>query len=84
MLEYSQGENYWPNYAADVTQWVRECEQRQRRNPPLIHRQAPLGMINASHPFQKVTWDSDNTTLFSYQYLPHWKERAGICSFSPI
>lgn len=48
---------YWPGYEHDVECWVKQCELCQRRNPPHPNPQAPLGTIQASQPFEKLSWD---------------------------
>ena len=48
---------YWPGYEQDVERWVKQCDQCQRRNPPPATPVAPLGTIQASYPFEKISWD---------------------------
>ena len=48
---------YWPGYEQDVEHWVKQCEQCQKRNPPHPTPSAPLVTIQASHPFEKISWD---------------------------
>ena len=38
-------------------QWVKQCEQCQKRNHPQPNPVAPLGTITASRPFEKLSWD---------------------------
>jgi len=47
----------WPGYEQDVKCWVKQCDQCQRRNPPHSTPVAPLGTIQASYPFEKISWD---------------------------
>ena len=48
---------YWPGYERDVESWVKECEQCQRRNPPQPNPPAPLGTIQATTPFEVLSWN---------------------------
>ena len=48
---------YWPGYEADIAQWVLQCEACQRRNPPVVTPCAPLGTLEASYPFERISWD---------------------------
>lgn len=48
---------YWPGYEQDVQRWVQECEQCQKRNPPQPNPPAPLGTIQATEPFEILSWD---------------------------
>ena len=48
---------YWPGYEQDIRTWVQNCVQCQQRNPPIPQAQAPLGTIQASYPFEKISWD---------------------------
>ena len=48
---------YWPGYEADIAQWVLQCEACQRRNPPGVTPCAPLGTLEASYPFERISWD---------------------------
>ena len=48
---------YWLGYEQDVECWVKQCDQCQRRNPPHATPVAPLGTIQASYPFEKISWD---------------------------
>ena len=56
-MEMVQQRAYWPGYGDRVERWVQECEKCQKRNPPPVKPQAPLGTIAASYPFEKVSWD---------------------------
>lgn len=48
---------YWPGYEQDVQRWVQECERCQKRNPPQPNPPAPLGTIQATEPFEVLSWD---------------------------
>ena len=48
---------YWPGYESDIENWVSECQQCQQGNPPHPLPQAPLGIIKATCPFEKLSWD---------------------------
>ena len=48
---------YWPGYEKDVECWVKQCERCQRRNPPQPNPPAPLGTIEATRPFERLSWD---------------------------
>ena len=48
---------YWPGYEADIAQWVLQCEACQRRNPPVVTPRAPLGTLDASYLFERISWD---------------------------
>ena len=48
---------YWPGYEQAVESWVKQCEQCQQCNPPQLNSPAPLGNINFSQPFEKLSWD---------------------------
>ena len=48
---------YWPGYDLDVENWVCSCQSCQKRNPPQPAPQAPMGTIQARHPFEKISWD---------------------------
>ena len=48
---------YWPGYKQDIQTWVQSCAQCQQRNPPQPQAHAPLGTIQANHPFEKMSWD---------------------------
>ena len=48
---------YWPGYEQDIRTWVQNCVQCQQRNPPIPQAQAPLGTIQASYPFEKMSWE---------------------------
>ena len=39
---------YWPGYEMDIQNWVQECQQCQKRNPPQPHPLAPLGSIKCT------------------------------------
>ena len=56
-LERLKTRYYWPGYEQDTVQWVKQCEQCQKRNPPQPNPVAPLGTITASRPFEKLLWD---------------------------
>jgi len=56
-LEKVKERFYWPGYEADVENWVRSCQSCQKRNPPQPAPQAPMGTIQAHHPFEKISWD---------------------------
>lgn len=49
---------YWPSYEVEVNQWVRECQECQRKNSPQPLPQAELETIKATYPFQKLSWDT--------------------------
>ena len=48
---------YWPGYEQDTAEWVKQCEQCQKRNPPQPTPTAPLGTIQVTRPFEKWSWD---------------------------
>ncbi|KAL5494037.1 hypothetical protein EMCRGX_G015306 [Ephydatia muelleri] len=48
---------YWPGYEMDIQNWVQECQQCQKRNPPQPHPLAPLGSIKCTYPFDVISWD---------------------------
>ncbi len=48
---------YWPEYEQDIRTWVQNCVQCRQCNPPIPQAQAPLGTIQASYPFEKMSWD---------------------------
>lgn len=48
---------YWPGYEADVEKWIKQCDQCQKRNSPQPQMQAPLGTIQATRPFERISWD---------------------------
>ena len=48
---------YWPGYEQDIRSWVQNCVQCQQCNPLIPQAQAPLGTIQASYPFEKMSWD---------------------------
>ena len=56
-LERLKARYYWPGYEQDTVQWVKQCEQCQKRNPPQPNPVAPLGTIAATRPFEKLSWD---------------------------
>jgi len=56
-LGYVKTRFYWPGYEQAVESWVKQCDQCQRRNPPLPNPPAPLGTITSSRPFEKLSWD---------------------------
>ena len=56
-LERLKTRYYWPGYEQDTVQWVKQCEQCQKRNPPQPNPVAPLGTITATRPFEKLSWD---------------------------
>ena len=47
----------WFGYEQDVESWIKECEQCQRRNPPQPNLPAPLGTLQATAPFEMLSWD---------------------------
>lgn len=48
---------YWPGYEMDIQNWVQECQQCQKRNPPQPCPLAPLGSIKCTYPFDVISWD---------------------------
>ena len=56
-LERLKTRYYWSQYEQDTVQWVKQCEQCQKRNPPQPNPGAPLGIIAAVRPFEKLSWD---------------------------
>eukprot|EP00731_Ephydatia_muelleri_P006855 Em0003g1103a len=48
---------YWPGYEMDIQNWVQDCQQCQKRNPPQLHPLAPLGSIKCTYPFDVISWD---------------------------
>ena len=48
---------YWPGYEFDIAEWVRTCQECQKRNPPAVKPRAPLGTLQATYPFERLTWD---------------------------
>ena len=56
-LERLKARYYWPGYEQDTVQWVKQCVQCQKRNPPQPNPVAPLGTIAATRPFEKLSWD---------------------------
>ena len=48
---------YWPGYEMDIQNWVQECQQCQKHNPPQPHPLAPLGSIKCTYPFDVISWD---------------------------
>ena len=48
---------YWTGYEMDIQNWVQECQQCQKRNPPQPHPLAPLGSIKCTYPFDVISWD---------------------------
>ena len=48
---------YWPGYERDVESWIKECEQCQKRKPPQPNPPAPLGTLQATAPFEILSWD---------------------------
>ena len=48
---------YWPGYDTDISQWVLSCQECQQRNSPAIKPRAPLGTLQASYPFEHLSWD---------------------------
>ena len=48
---------YWPGYETDVTNWVHECSECQKRNQPHMTPQAPLETITSNYSFEKLSWD---------------------------
>ena len=48
---------YWPGYERDVESWIKECEQCQKRKPPQPNPPAPLGTLQATAPFEIISWD---------------------------
>ena len=48
---------YWPGYERDVDSWIKECEQCQKRKPPQPNPPAPLGTLQATVPFEILSWD---------------------------
>ena len=56
-FERIQTRFYWPRYEQDTVDWVKQCEQCQKRNPPQPNPGAPLGTIVATRPFEKLSWD---------------------------
>ena len=48
---------YWPGYEADVDKWVKQCDRCQKRNPPQPQFPAPLGTLQATQPFERISWD---------------------------
>ena len=48
---------YWPGYEADVDRWIKQCNECQRRNQPQRALPAPLETIQATYPFEKISWD---------------------------
>ena len=56
-LEKVKERFYWPGYESDTTTWIQECKECQKRNQPQPAQQAPLGTLNSSYPFEKVSWD---------------------------
>ena len=53
-LEKVRERFYWPSYEVEVNQWVRECQECQRKNSPQPLPQAELETIKATCPFQKL------------------------------
>jgi len=51
-LEKVRERFYWPSYEVEVNQWVRECQECQRKNSPQPLPQAELETIKATYPFQ--------------------------------
>lgn len=63
---------YWPGYEDDIREAVEKCDACQRRKQPVPQPRAPLGTINSSYPFQKVSWDMMGplpTTLKGNKYI---------------
>ena len=56
-LEAVKTRFYWPGYEADVEKWIKCCDQCQKRNPPQPSVPAPLGTIQATRPFERISWD---------------------------
>ena len=56
-FEHVKTKFYWPGYEHDVQQWVQECERCQKRNSPQPNPSAPLGTIQATEPFEILSWD---------------------------
>ena len=48
---------YWPGYEADVERLVKQCDECQKRNQPHPAHPAPLETIQATYPFEKISWD---------------------------
>ena len=48
---------YWPGYDTDISQWVLSCQECQRQNSPVIKPRAPLKTLQASYPFERLSWD---------------------------
>ena len=48
---------HWSGYEQDTVQWVKQCEQCQKRNPPQSNLVAPMGTIAVTRPFEKLSWD---------------------------
>ena len=40
---------YWPGYEFDIAEWVRTCQECQKRNPPAVKPRAPLGTLQATY-----------------------------------
>ena len=48
---------YWPGYEADVERLVKQCDECQKRSQPHPAHPAPLETIQATYPFEKISWD---------------------------
>ena len=48
---------YWPGYEADITQWIHSCNLCKHRQPSTRTSHAPLGVIEATTPFEYLSWD---------------------------
>ena len=49
---------YWPGYESDLENWVHKGQLCQQQNPSQPLPPAPLGTIQATRPFEKLSWDS--------------------------
>ena len=48
---------YWPGYEGDVERWIKQCDECQKCNQLQRALQAPLETIQATYPFEKISWD---------------------------
>lgn len=47
----------WPGYEGDVERWIKWCDECQKHNQPQHALQASLETIQATYPFEKISWD---------------------------
>ena len=70
MLDVIKTRFYWPGYEGDVERWIKQCDECQKRNQPQRALQALLRTIQATYPFEKISWNIMGPLLVT----PHGKQ----------